>query len=411
MTNHWVDLQNCKTILVEGSNVAENHPMAFKWIRKAQENGATIIHIDPRYTRTSAAADVYARIRPGTDVAFQNAMISHIIVNKLYDEDYVVTHTNALYLGDKAFSFKDGVFSGYDEERHTYAGTPTTRRVASVVARRCMRPRRGFESVPLNASRPGPTRSRSCRARPAASASCSRRSTGGPATTSSPARRSSRATCWARSPSGAGASRRGSCRRPAAGTHTTCSSALSTAAPGSSSPARSASAPASASTSRRVAAAAHAAGALVLVDATQAFGVVPVSLAPADVLVASTFKWALAVHGAAVFAVADSAGDLEPAMVGWRGVRDLFAPDRFERYEPWPDARRFDEGMPAFGAEYVLEATLDLLDEVGPDAIEASGRGARRAPPRGTRRARDRDTGLRGSGRARRHHRVRDAGP
>src|SRR5438132_2091317 len=120
MTNHWIDLQNCKTILVEGSNVAENHPMAFKWIRKAQENGAKIIHVDPRYTRTSAAADVYARIRPGTDAAFQNTMINHILVNKLYDEDYVVTHTNALYLGDEAFDFKDGVFSGYDEERHKY---------------------------------------------------------------------------------------------------------------------------------------------------------------------------------------------------------------------------------------------------------------------------------------------------
>ena len=120
MTNHWVDLQNCKTILVEGSNVAENHPMAFKWIRKAQENGAKIIHVDPRYTRTSAAADVYARIRPGTDAAFQNTMINHIIVNKLYDEDYVVTHTNALYLSDEAFDFKDGVFSGYDEEHHKY---------------------------------------------------------------------------------------------------------------------------------------------------------------------------------------------------------------------------------------------------------------------------------------------------
>jgi len=120
MTNHWVDLQNCKTILVEGSNVAENHPMAFKWIRKAQENGAKLIHVDPRFTRTSAGADVYARIRPGTDAAFQNTMISHIIANKLYDEDYVVTHTNALYLGDQAFEFKDGVFSGYDEATHSY---------------------------------------------------------------------------------------------------------------------------------------------------------------------------------------------------------------------------------------------------------------------------------------------------
>ena len=120
MTNHWIDLQNCKTILVEGSNVAENHPMAFKWIRKAQENGAKIIHVDPRFTRTSAAADVYARIRPGTDAAFQNTMINHILVNKLYDEDYVVTHTNALFLGDEAFDFKDGVFSGFDAENHKY---------------------------------------------------------------------------------------------------------------------------------------------------------------------------------------------------------------------------------------------------------------------------------------------------
>ena len=120
MTNHWIDLQNCKTILVEGSNVAENHPMAFKWIRKAQENGAKIIHVDPRFTRTSAAADVYARIRPGTDAAFQNTMINHILVNNLYDEDYVVTHTNALFLGDEAFDFKDGVFSGFDAENHKY---------------------------------------------------------------------------------------------------------------------------------------------------------------------------------------------------------------------------------------------------------------------------------------------------
>src|SRR4029079_6383844 len=116
MTNHWVDLQNCKTILVEGSNVAENHPMAFKWIRKAQENGAKIIHVDPRYTRTSSAADVYARIRPGTDAAFQNTMINYLIVNKLYDEDYVLTHTNALFLSDEAFDFKDGVVSGIHAE-------------------------------------------------------------------------------------------------------------------------------------------------------------------------------------------------------------------------------------------------------------------------------------------------------
>src|SRR4029450_4040374 len=120
MTNHWADLQHCKTILVEGSNVAENHPMAFKWIRKAQEDGAVIIHVDPRFSRTSATADICARIRPGADAAFLGAMINHVLVHKLYDEDYVTTHPNALFLGDEAFDFKDGVFSGYDAERHTY---------------------------------------------------------------------------------------------------------------------------------------------------------------------------------------------------------------------------------------------------------------------------------------------------
>ena len=120
MTNHWIDLQHCKTILVEGSNVAENHPMAYKWIRKAQENGAKIIHVDPRFTRTSAGADIYARIRPGTDAAFLNTMINYILVHKLYDEDYVKTHTNALFLGHAAFDFKEGLFSGFDEHKGKY---------------------------------------------------------------------------------------------------------------------------------------------------------------------------------------------------------------------------------------------------------------------------------------------------
>jgi len=120
MTNHWADLQHSKAILVEGSNVAENHVMAMKWIRKAQENGAVIIHVDPRYTRTSAGADIFARIRPGTDVAFLGAIISYLIANKLYDEDYVVTHTNALFLGREDFGFNEGVFSGFDGEKLKY---------------------------------------------------------------------------------------------------------------------------------------------------------------------------------------------------------------------------------------------------------------------------------------------------
>ena len=113
-------MQHAKTVLVEGSNVAENHPMAFKWIRKAQENGAKIIHVDPRFTRTSATADMYARIRPGTDAALLNTMINHVLVNKLYDEDFVKIHTNALLLGTPDFDFKDGLFSGFDEKKHSY---------------------------------------------------------------------------------------------------------------------------------------------------------------------------------------------------------------------------------------------------------------------------------------------------
>jgi formate dehydrogenase major subunit len=120
MTNNWIDLQHSKTILVEGSNVAENHQMAFKWIRKAQENGAKIIHVDPRFTRTSAAADMYARLRPGTDAAFLNTMINYILVHKLYDQDFVTTHTNALFLGHANFDFKGGLFSGFDEDKHKY---------------------------------------------------------------------------------------------------------------------------------------------------------------------------------------------------------------------------------------------------------------------------------------------------
>jgi formate dehydrogenase major subunit len=120
MTNHWLDLQNAKVFLIEGSNAAENHVMAMKWIRKAQEKGAVIIHVDPRFNRTSAVADIYARIRPGADIAFLNAVINYILQNKLYDEEFVKLHTNALLMTKGEFSFDDGLFSGYDEGTRHY---------------------------------------------------------------------------------------------------------------------------------------------------------------------------------------------------------------------------------------------------------------------------------------------------
>ena len=79
MTNHWIDLKNAKAFLIEGSNAAENHPMAMQWVMEAKNNGAKIIHVDPRFTRTSAVADIFVRIRPGTDIAFLNSIINYIL--------------------------------------------------------------------------------------------------------------------------------------------------------------------------------------------------------------------------------------------------------------------------------------------------------------------------------------------
>ena len=120
MTNHWLDLQNAKVFLIAGSNAAENHVMAMKWVMKAKEKGAKVIHVDPRFTRTSSVADVYARIRPGADTAYLGAIINYILQNKLYDEQYVKLNTNALFVIGKDFSFEEGLFSGYDAEKFKY---------------------------------------------------------------------------------------------------------------------------------------------------------------------------------------------------------------------------------------------------------------------------------------------------
>ena len=120
MTNHWLDLQNARVFLIAGSNAAENHVMSMKWVMKAKEKGAKVIHVDPRFTRTSSIADIYARIRPGADIAYLGAIINYIVQNKLYDEEYLTTHTNALLLVKDEFGFQDGLFSGYDEAGRKY---------------------------------------------------------------------------------------------------------------------------------------------------------------------------------------------------------------------------------------------------------------------------------------------------
>jgi formate dehydrogenase major subunit len=120
MTNHWIDLKNSDCILIMGSNAAENHPISFKWVTKAQEKGATLIHVDPRFTRTSAKADIYAPLRSGSDIAFLGGMINYILENDLIFKEYVINATNATFIVGDGFGFKDGMFSGFDEAKHKY---------------------------------------------------------------------------------------------------------------------------------------------------------------------------------------------------------------------------------------------------------------------------------------------------
>lgn len=110
MTNHFIDYKNSDVILMIGSNSAENHPQAMRWILKAKQNkGAKLIVADPRLTKSAAFADTHLRHRPGTDIALLNGMINYILQNNLYFHDYVVNYTNASHLVNPDFGFHDGV--------------------------------------------------------------------------------------------------------------------------------------------------------------------------------------------------------------------------------------------------------------------------------------------------------------
>ena len=120
MTNHWIDIKNSDCILIMGSNAAENHPVSFKYVTEAQQNGAKLISVDPRFTRTSSKADIYTALRSGTDIAFLGGMIKYILDNKLYNKEYIQNYTNAPFIVGKSFKFKNGLFSGYDKKKRKY---------------------------------------------------------------------------------------------------------------------------------------------------------------------------------------------------------------------------------------------------------------------------------------------------
>ena len=121
MTNHWNDIANSDCILAIGCNAAENHPASFGHIIKAQQKGAKLISVDPRFTRTSSKADIYAPLRSGTDIAFINGMIKYILDDidaspDNYNMTYITEYTNSAYLIDPSFkgpSELEGLFSGY----------------------------------------------------------------------------------------------------------------------------------------------------------------------------------------------------------------------------------------------------------------------------------------------------------
>jgi len=106
-----------------GSNMAENHPVGYRWPMKAREKGATIIHVDPRFTRTSATANLYVPIRSGSDIAFLGGLINYVLTHDQWFKEYVLAYTNAsTIVSDDYVDAEDngGLFSGYDPQSGSY---------------------------------------------------------------------------------------------------------------------------------------------------------------------------------------------------------------------------------------------------------------------------------------------------
>ena len=122
-TTYQQDLANSDCILIMGSNMAEAHPVGFRWPMKAKERGAPLIHVDPRFSRTSALCDVHVTIRAGTDIAFLGGIIRHVLAEEKWFREYVLAYTNASVILSEEFRDTedlDGLFSGFDAETNTY---------------------------------------------------------------------------------------------------------------------------------------------------------------------------------------------------------------------------------------------------------------------------------------------------
>ena len=121
MTNHWVDIKNANLILIMGGNAAEAHPCGFKWVTEAKaHNNAKLIVVDPRFTRSAAVADYYAPIRAGSDIAFLAGVINYLLTHDKIQHEYVKSYTDVSFIVNADYSFKDGLFTGYDAAKRSY---------------------------------------------------------------------------------------------------------------------------------------------------------------------------------------------------------------------------------------------------------------------------------------------------
>jgi formate dehydrogenase major subunit len=110
-------------ILIMGSNMAENHPVGFQWVMEAKEKGAQVIHVDPRFSRTSAVANTWVPLRAGSDIIFLGALIRHVLENELYFREYLLHYTNAPVIISQDFKDTEdleGFFSGWKPESKSY---------------------------------------------------------------------------------------------------------------------------------------------------------------------------------------------------------------------------------------------------------------------------------------------------
>ncbi|RRQ86816.1 formate dehydrogenase [Streptomyces griseofuscus] len=122
-TTFQQDLQNADCIVIEGSNMAECHPVGFQWVMEAKARGAKVIHVDPRFTRTSALADLHVPLRAGSDIAFLGAIVNYVLEKEKYFRDYIVAYTNAPTILREDFCDTEdlsGVFSGLNSETRSY---------------------------------------------------------------------------------------------------------------------------------------------------------------------------------------------------------------------------------------------------------------------------------------------------